>query len=102
MIAPIPQPLFDLGLVSITPAALQSISDSGQEPADFLNRHVHGDWGVLSEGAQQRNADALESGDRLFSTYRTENGTKIWIITEPSDEAGGPRPRTAILLPEEH
>ncbi len=101
MIAPIPQPLFDLGRVSITPAALQSIEDSGQDPAEFLNRHVHGDWGVLSEGAQQRNADAVVSGDRIFSTYRTENGTKIWVITEPADD-DGPRPRTTILLPAEH
>ncbi len=101
MIAPIPQPLFDLGRVSITPAALQSIADSGQEPAEFLNRHVHGDWGVLSEVAQLRNQEALASGDRIFSTYRTENGTKIWIITEAADDAG-PRPRTTILLPDEH
>ena len=100
MIAPVPQPLFDLGKVSITPAALQSIQDSGQEPADFLNRHVHGDWSGLSEVAQQRNAEAVTSGDRIFSTYRTDNGTKIWIITEPADEE--PRPRTTILLPQEH
>lgn len=101
MIAPIPEPLFDLGIISITPAAMEWIEESGQEPDEFVNCHVHGDWGILSEGAQQRNADALASGDRLFSTYRTANGVKIWIITEPADEDGR-RPRTSILLPSEH
>jgi hypothetical protein len=101
MIAPTPKHLFNLGKLSITPAALQSIEDSGQQPAEFLNCHVHGDWGILSEDARLRNDDAVTTGDRIFSTYRTGNGVKIWIITEPADD-DGVRPRTTILLPSEH
>lgn len=101
MIAPIPEPLFALGRLVITPAALQIIQDSGQDPADFLNRHVHGDWGVLPETGHQQNDEAVTTGERIFSTYRTDNGTKIWIITEPTNEKGQ-RPMTAILLPSEH
>jgi len=101
MIAQIPEPLFELGRVVATEAALQSIKDSGQEVDGFLNRHVHGDWGILSEMDAMKNDEALATGDRIFSTYRTDNGTKFWIITEPADDDGD-RQLTTILLPSEY
>lgn len=101
MIAQIPEPLFELGRVLATPAVLQSIHDSGQKLDEFLNRHVHGDWGTLSEMDALKNDEALATGDRIFSTYRTDNGTKFWIITEPEDDEGE-RNLTTVVLPSEY
>jgi hypothetical protein len=39
------KPRFALGQVVATPGALAAIEKSGQQPGDFLTRHVNGDWG---------------------------------------------------------
>ena len=101
MITPLPEPLFELGKLMATPAALQSIHDSGQEVSEFLNEHIRGNWGVLSEVDRMNNEEAVATGDRIYSVYRTANGTKIWIITEPEDESGK-RCLTTVVLPSEH
>ncbi len=101
MTIPLPEPLFELGKLMATPAVLQAIHDSGQEVSEFLNRHVRGDWGALSEIDRQNNDDAVTTGDRIYSVYRTDNGTKIWIITEPVDESGQ-RCLTTVVLPSEY
>jgi len=101
MIAPIERPLFELGKVAATPAALKAIEDSGQEPADFLNRHVHGDWGSVFDEERVRNDDAVATGEKIASVYRTGNGIQIWIITQAADSAGK-RASTTILLPAEY
>ncbi len=101
MIASHPEPLFELGKLQATPAALQSIQESGQEVNEFLNQHIQGEWGALSEIDRQNNDEAVATGDRIFSVYRTANGTKIWIITEPENEAGQ-RCLTTVILPSEH
>jgi hypothetical protein len=87
---------FPLGQTVSTPGALETLQEAGQSPADFLNRHSSGDWGELSENDKQANEDALKYGDRIFSSYRTTNGTKIWVITEAD------RSSTCVLLPEEY
>ena len=87
---------FPLGQTVSTPGALEALQDSGQSPADFLNRHSSGDWGELSNNDKQANEDALLHGDRIFSSYHTSNGVKIWVITEAD------RSSTCILLPEEY
>ena len=38
-------PLFPLGQCVATPGALAALEEANQSPADFLIRHVHGDWG---------------------------------------------------------
>ena len=87
---------FPLGQVVATPGALDALEDTGQSPLEFLDRHVHGDWGELSEEDRQENEFSLREGFRLLSAYRLTDGTKIWIITEADRSA------TTILLPEEY
>jgi hypothetical protein len=41
------KPLFPLGQVVATPGALAAIEKAGQQPGDFLARHVSGDWGEV-------------------------------------------------------
>lgn len=100
MIAPVDQPLFDLGRVVATQAALQAICDSGQELGQFLDRHVHGDWGTVFAEDSEQNQTAVLTGQRITSVYRTDNGVKVWIVTEAADPAGR-RHRTSVLLPGE-
>lgn len=100
MIAPIRSPLFDLGKVTATPAALKAIEDSGEETGDFLDRHVHGDWGTVFDEERRRNDEAVITGERIASEFRTGNGIKIWIVTNAADSKGK-RSATTILLPSE-
>lgn len=95
-----PRRVFDLGRLRVTPAALQIVRESGQRLYDFLNRHVQGDWGHVFEQDKRQNHQAVRTGSRILSVYRTDNGTKIWIITEAVDDAGN-RAGTIILLPSE-
>jgi len=90
------KPKFPLGQVVATPAALRAITEAGQTPAEFLERHVQGDWGELDEEERQENERSLEDDCRLLSAYRLRDETKIWIITEAD------RSSTTILLPEEY
>jgi len=87
---------FPLGKVVTTPAALASLSDAGQSPTQFLDRHVIGDWGECCQEDQESNDDAVRHGERVLSAYRTLKGVKIWIITEAD------RSSTCLLLPEEY
>ena len=95
------KPKFSLGQVLATPGALEALEKSGESPATFINRHASGDWGEVSGGDGQLNDEALKDGSRLLSAYRTKFGTKLWVITEATDDQGR-REATTILLPEEY
>src|SRR5438876_441273 len=90
------QPAFELGQIVATPGALAALKKSGQQPGEFLTRHVNREWGDLSDEDRKENDYSLEHGFRLLSAYRTHAGDKLWIITE-SD-----RSVTTLLLPEEY
>jgi hypothetical protein len=91
---------FSMGQILATPGALAAIEDSGQVPADFLDRHSQRDWGDVCDDDKQANEDALLDGSRLLSVYRTSKGVRLWIITEGADDSGA-RAVTTILLPED-
>ena len=92
---------FAIGKTLATPAALEALEESGQSPDFFLDRHVQGDWGDVDASDQQANDEALVSGERLLSAYKTLKGQRIWIITEAKGDEGQ-RAATTILLPEEY
>ena len=85
---------FRLGRVVITQGALNELSP--EDVLCFLCRHLNGDWGDVCQEDQWANDLALEEGHRLLSSYRTESGTKFWVITEHD------RSVTTFLLPEEY
>jgi hypothetical protein len=92
---------FNLGQVFGTPGALAALRESGQTPQFFLSRHVRGDWGDVSNGDARCNDESLLDGSRLLSAYKTLKGSRLWIITEATDDSGH-RVATTILLPEEY
>jgi hypothetical protein len=87
---------FPLGRVGATPGALRALEKAEQLPAEFLDRHVNGDWGDVPEEDKQENEFSVEHGFRILSAYTTSAGEKIWVITEADRSA------TIILLPEEY
>ena len=88
--------LFPLGQIVATPGALAALEKSGQSPMDFLSRHVTGDWGELCDDDRKENQLSLERGFRLLSSYKTNAGDRVWVITEAN------RSHSTILLPEEY
>ena len=92
---------FQLGQIVATPAALKAIEDAGQAPDFFLDKHAAGDWGEVDAGDRRANEDALVSGDRLLSAYRTLKNVQLWIITEAKDDQGN-RAATTLLLPQQY
>src|SRR5687768_6977169 len=87
---------FPLGQVVATPRALEALQHTGQSPLDFFTRHALGDWGELDDEDRRENERSLVEGFRLLSAYHTNDGTRIWIITEAD------RSVTTLLLPEEY
>jgi hypothetical protein len=89
------KPLLDLGQLVATPGALAVLEKTGQNPMEFLSRHVTGDWGEIPEEDRKENQFSLERGFRLLSSYHTTAGAVVWVITE------GNRSHTTLLLPDE-
>jgi hypothetical protein len=90
------QRLFELGRIVATPGALSALGRADQTPVEFLSRHAAGDWGELEAQDIAENGYSLAHGFRLLSSYRTELGETVWVITEADRSA------TTLLLPEEY
>jgi len=82
--------------VVATPGALSALEKAEQLPAEFLDRHVNGDWGDVTDADKQENEVSIEQGFRILSAYTTSSGDRIWVLTEADRSA------TMILLPEEY
>jgi hypothetical protein len=93
---PLSRILFPLGRTVATPGALAALTESGEMPLEFLERHISGDWGDLSREDKAANTLALITGERILSAYSTAKGVKLWVITEAD------RSSTCILLPSEY
>ncbi len=88
--------LFPLGQVFLTVGAKEALEESAQNAFEFLSRHQTGDWGEICDDDKQENELSLREGFRLLSAYRTNQGVKLWCITEHN------RSGTTLLLPEEY
>jgi hypothetical protein len=86
--------LFPLGQIVATPGALTALTRADQTPLEFLCRHAAGDWGQLDAHDVAENLYSLKHGFRVLSSYRTNAGETLWLITEAD--------RTTILLPQEY
>ena len=94
--------LFELGQVVATPGAIEAMEEAGNHPAQFLSRHVLGNWGdELGLEDRQANERALCDGSRIFSVYKTNKGDKLYVITEARGDDRR-RSSTCLLLPEEY
>jgi hypothetical protein len=110
----LPGARFALGKITVTPGAVQALSEAGQHAITFLERHVTGDWGeighldrteltedeqrrgweVTSDDAKVNKFNLLRGSDTLLSAYLTSRGTRLWVMTY--QKVG-----TTVMLPEE-
>jgi hypothetical protein len=74
--------LFELGSVSVSPEAENALKESGETLKTYLDRHVAGDWGELSDTDMAANTLALVIGGELISCYPLSSGAKLWVLTE--------------------
>ena len=89
-------PNFLLGRLMATPGALNAFAATGENPINYIVRHMNLDPGSLGAEDQLQNLRAVREGTRVFSAYELRDGTRIWIITEADRSA------TMILVPEEY
>ena len=91
------QARFSPGQLVMTAGVDELVRQGRLNPTPYLSRHLHGDWGDLSDDDRRLNDAALKSGeDRLFSSYQVTPDLKLWIITEWD------RSVTTLLLPSEY
>jgi hypothetical protein len=88
--------LFTLGQIVATLGALAALERAEQLPTCFLARHASGDWGELEPTDVAENEYSIAHGFRLLSSYQTNAGEKLRVITEADRSA------TTLLLPEEY
>lgn len=91
-----PKVRFDLGQVVGTPGVLEALEQAKQDPSEFLDRHVTGDWGTVPPEDAEANEHAVPRLLRIISAYRLSTKIKIWVITEAD------RSSTTLLLPSEY
>ena len=93
----LPAPIFTLGQIVSTPAALEAMQEANIDPLSLLRRHITGDWGDLDKDSKHLNDLAAErGGSRIFSAYNIGQKQRIWIITEAD------RSSTCMLKPEDY
>lgn len=92
---------FNPGQIVATPGAIEALTESGQDAAFFLDKHLSGDWGEVDAEDQKANDQALLNGSRLLSSYRTLKGVNIWVLTEAEGD-DGQRASTCLTTPEEY
>jgi hypothetical protein len=90
------KPLFSLGVLVATPAALQALERTGEDARTFIRRHIRGDWGDLPDSDKKENDCSIDIPLRILSAYTLRDQTKLWIITEAD------RSSTCVLLPEDY
>ena len=88
--------LFPLGNVYLTIGAREALEESNQTAMEFLTRHQSGDWGDVCEDDKQENEISIRMDFRILSSYKTNLGEKLWIITEAD------RSSSTIICPYEY
>jgi hypothetical protein len=67
--AAVTAPLFSLGRIVATPAALALLASAGVSPAEHLVRHQSGDWGEVPAQDARENELSVREGFRIISSY---------------------------------
>lgn len=64
---------FRPGRIFATAVALEALTDANVPFISLLVRHAQGDWGDLSESDHLQNELAVETGQRILSSYVLPN-----------------------------
>ena len=73
---------FSLGVVHITPAALEALILGEEEVIHLLKRHREGDYGAeMCYDDRVVNEQSIKQGGRVLSSYTLKDDSVIWVIT---------------------
>lgn len=89
------RPLFTFGTLKLNEKVQWLDSKGLIEPLRYVQRHIRGDWGELSEAEYQSNRDALQSQGVLTSRYTITPRLALVILTNED------RSLTVVRFPEE-
>ena len=89
-------PMFPLGRLVATSAALQALAGAGRTAAEFIGRHVRGDWSEMGAEDAGANTVAVFEGSRILSSFALDDEQRVWVITEAD------RSLTTVLLPSDY
>ena len=78
---------FNAGRPTVTPAAAATLELAKVPDILLLARHIHGDWGDLTERDCLQNELAVLFDLRILSRYALSTGPVIWIVTEADRSA---------------
>lgn len=87
---------FSLGRLVATPGALEVLAANGESAAQYLSRHVAGDYGDVCEEDKRLNDEAIKEGSRILSAYSLKSGERLFVISEAD------RSSTCVLLSTEY
>src|SRR5437016_11949591 len=71
------QPAFELGQIVATPGALAALKKSGQQPGEFLTRHVNREWRFVRRGPQGKR---LQPRARVPALERLPNKRRRQVV----------------------
>ncbi|ODU02204.1 MAG: hypothetical protein ABS79_00755 [Planctomycetes bacterium SCN 63-9] len=109
---------FDLGRLYVTTAAIRACHRSGEDWKTLIRRHATGDFGrigrldeievtneeiqggcfVTDDDAKFNKIGLLRGRGRIHSSYHTQGGDDIWVITDSS----GRQAETTLMLATEY
>src|SRR5271163_4842891 len=81
--------LFSLGQVVATPGALTALQKAGQQPQEFLARHLQGDWATCAKKTAKKTHSASTEASG-FSAATTRQRAKPFT-SSPKPTAVSPR-----------
>jgi hypothetical protein len=87
---------FSLGVVNVSPAAMEALFRNGENLTGLLQRHVSGDFGVMCYDDKQVNEKSIREGGRVLSSYPLQDDTVLWVLTEPGWQS------TLVIIREEY
>jgi hypothetical protein len=88
------QDKFNAGTVEIEPRASMVLARSGQDAWYFLQRHLAGDWGEVSDKMKAEYDYRLNKGEAVTSCFATALGERILVSTTAD------RQRTVLSAPD--
>ena len=91
---------FDLGRILVSADAAEAIEGADESAYVLLTRHQNRDWGIIGPEDNRQNDVAVKDGSPLFSMYRLNDGTAIYVISD-AESGTGARGRTFLMLPGE-
>lgn len=87
--------LFPIGALIFSQGVDRLMREGRLDPMPYLQRHIRGDWGDVTDDKWQENNAALTSGEPLNSLYIVTRELTIRIFTEADRSA------TQVMLPSE-